>query len=49
MICAWMIKQAFDANGIKFTFPTVHVAGEGEALTHVHHGQGPDTLVPAPF
>jgi moderate conductance mechanosensitive channel len=26
-----MIKKAFDANGIKFAFPTVQVAGEGEA------------------
>ena len=25
-----MIKKAFDANGIKFAFPTVQVAGEGE-------------------
>jgi moderate conductance mechanosensitive channel len=25
-----MIKQAFDANGIKFAFPTVQVAGEAE-------------------
>ena len=24
------IKQAFDANGIKFAFPTVQLAGEGE-------------------
>jgi moderate conductance mechanosensitive channel len=28
-----MIKKAFDANGIKFAFPTVQVAGEGEAST----------------
>jgi small-conductance mechanosensitive channel len=26
-----MIKAAFDANGIKFAFPTVQVAGEGDA------------------
>ena len=26
-----MIKKAFDANGIKFAFPTVQVAGGGEA------------------
>ncbi|MCC6212638.1 MAG: mechanosensitive ion channel family protein, partial [Burkholderiales bacterium] len=26
-----MIKKAFDANGIKFAFPTVQVAGAGEA------------------
>ena len=24
------IKKAFDANGIKFAFPTVQLAGEGE-------------------
>ena len=28
-----MIKKAFDENGIKFAFPTVQVAGEGEAST----------------
>ena len=28
-----MIKKAFDANGIKFAFPTVSVTGEGEAAT----------------
>jgi small-conductance mechanosensitive channel len=27
------IKQAFDANGIKFAFPTVQLAGEGEPST----------------
>jgi small-conductance mechanosensitive channel len=26
-----MIKKAFDANGIKFAFPTVQVAGGDEA------------------
>ncbi|HUK09482.1 MAG TPA: mechanosensitive ion channel family protein [Stellaceae bacterium] len=26
-----MIKKAFDANGIKFAFPTVQIAGDGEA------------------
>ena len=26
-----MIKKAFDDNGIKFAFPTVQVAGEGDA------------------
>ncbi|MCC2663989.1 MAG: hypothetical protein K0S35_1911 [Geminicoccaceae bacterium] len=26
-----MIKKAFDANGIEFAFPTVTVAGGGEA------------------
>jgi small-conductance mechanosensitive channel len=28
-----MIKKAFDANGVKFAFPTVQVAGEGGAAT----------------
>jgi hypothetical protein len=28
-----MIKQALDANGIKFAFPTVQIAGEGKAGT----------------
>ena len=28
-----MIKKAFDANGIKFAFPTVTVAGGGDAAT----------------
>src|SRR5436189_1234318 len=28
-----MIKKAFDENGIKFAFPTVSVAGEGEPAT----------------
>ena len=28
-----MIKKAFDEHGIKFAFPTVQVAGEGEATT----------------
>jgi moderate conductance mechanosensitive channel len=28
-----MIKTAFDANGIKFAFPTVQLAGEGDAPT----------------
>jgi small-conductance mechanosensitive channel len=27
------IKKAFDENGIKFAFPTVQIAGEGEAAT----------------
>jgi small-conductance mechanosensitive channel len=25
-----MIKKAFDENGIKFAFPTVQLAGEGD-------------------
>ncbi len=28
-----MIKKAFDANGIKFAFPTVQLAGDGEPTT----------------
>ena len=28
-----MIKKAFGENSIKFAFPTVQVAGEGEAAT----------------
>jgi small-conductance mechanosensitive channel len=28
-----MIKKAFEENGIKFAFPTVQIAGEGEAAT----------------
>jgi moderate conductance mechanosensitive channel len=28
-----MIKKAFDANGIKFAFPTVQIAGDGEPAT----------------
>ncbi len=28
-----MIKTAFDANGIKFAFPTVQIAGDGESST----------------
>jgi hypothetical protein len=30
-----MIKKAFDANGIKFAFPTVMVAGGSEASAAV--------------
>ena len=28
-----MIKKAFDANGIKFAFPTVQIAGDSEPST----------------
>ena len=28
-----MIKKAFDANGIKFAFPTVQIAGDSEPAT----------------
>ena len=31
-----LIKQAFDANGIEFAFPTVTVAGGGEAALRSH-------------
>jgi hypothetical protein len=27
-----MIKKTFDANGIKFAYPTVQIAGDGEPL-----------------
>jgi small-conductance mechanosensitive channel len=30
-----MIKKAFDANGIKFAYPTVSVAGGGEVTPAV--------------
>jgi len=35
-----MIKAAFDANGIKFAFPTVQIAGDGEpsAAAVAHRG-----------
>jgi small-conductance mechanosensitive channel len=32
-----MIKTAFEANGIKFAFPTVQVAGDGEPSTAAAH------------
>jgi small-conductance mechanosensitive channel len=35
-----MIKKAFDANGIKFAFPTVQVAGDGEPTTAAIAQQG---------
>jgi moderate conductance mechanosensitive channel len=35
-----MIKKTFDANGIKFAFPTVQIAGDGEpsAAAVAHRG-----------
>jgi small-conductance mechanosensitive channel len=30
-----MIKQAFDANGIEFAFPTVQVAGSEASTTEI--------------
>ncbi len=35
-----MIKKAFDDNGIKFAFPTVQVAGDGEPATAAIAQQG---------
>jgi small-conductance mechanosensitive channel len=35
-----MIKQAFDANGIHFAFPTVQVAGGGEPALAAAMRQG---------
>ena len=35
-----MIKKAFDANGIKFAFPTVQVAGGGEVSASVANAAG---------
>jgi small-conductance mechanosensitive channel len=35
-----MIKRVFEANGIKFAFPTVQVAGEGEPVTAAIAQQG---------
>jgi small-conductance mechanosensitive channel len=32
-----LIKKAFDANGIKFAFPTVQVAGESDAPAALAH------------
>jgi small-conductance mechanosensitive channel len=33
-----MIKKEFDANGVKFAFPTVQIAGDGEPSTAVTAG-----------
>jgi small-conductance mechanosensitive channel len=43
-----MIKKAFDANGIKFAFPTVQVAGGDEASTAAAVGQAGLALVKPP-
>jgi small-conductance mechanosensitive channel len=43
-----MIKKAFDANGIKFAFPTVQVAGETEAATAAVARQALELVQPAP-
>jgi len=42
-----LIKKAFDANGIKFAFPTVQVAGGGEATAAVAQ-QGLKQIQPGP-
>jgi small-conductance mechanosensitive channel len=42
-----MIKKAFDENGIKFAFPTVQVAGEGEATTAAVAQRGLELTHPA--
>ena len=38
-----MIKKAFDANGIKFAYPTVQLAGEGDASSRGYCPAGADT------
>jgi small-conductance mechanosensitive channel len=43
-----MIKKAFDENGIKFAFPTVQVAGEGEAATAAVAQRGLELTRPQP-
>jgi small-conductance mechanosensitive channel len=42
-----MIKKAFDENGIKFAFPTVQVAGEGEPSTAAVAQRGLELAHPA--
>jgi small-conductance mechanosensitive channel len=43
-----MIKKAFDANGIKFAYPTVQVAGVGEEATNLAVAQkGLELVKPA--
>jgi small-conductance mechanosensitive channel len=43
-----MIKKAFDENGIKFAFPTVQVAGDGEAATAAVAQRGLELTRPQP-
>jgi moderate conductance mechanosensitive channel len=43
-----MIKKAFDENGIKFAFPTVQIAGEGEAATAAVAERGLELTRPQP-
>src|SRR5215472_12897204 len=42
-----MIKKAFDENGIKFAFPTVQLAGEGEPTTAAVAQRGLELTHPA--
>jgi small-conductance mechanosensitive channel len=42
-----MIKKAFDENGIKFAFPTVQIAGEGEPATAAVAQRGLELVTPA--
>jgi moderate conductance mechanosensitive channel len=42
-----MIKGAFDENGIKFAFPTVQVATEGEPSTAAVAQRGLELTHPA--
>jgi small-conductance mechanosensitive channel len=42
-----MIKKAFDENGIKFAFPTVQLAGEGEPSTAAIAQRGLELTRPA--
>jgi small-conductance mechanosensitive channel len=43
-----MIKKAFDEHGIKFAFPTVQVAGDGEAATAAVAQRGLELTRPQP-
>jgi moderate conductance mechanosensitive channel len=42
-----MVKKAFDDNGIKFAFPTVQLAGEGEPSAAVVAQRGLELTQPA--
>jgi moderate conductance mechanosensitive channel len=42
-----MIKKAFDENGIKFAFPTVQIAGEGEPSTAAVAQRALELVTPA--
>jgi small-conductance mechanosensitive channel len=43
-----MIKKAFEKNGVKFAFPTVQVAGEGEPSSSAAAHRGLELVQPAP-